>query len=218
MVLAAYLSPLKADPDHFHRLKQDVLFKAADKTNLHIVRMVGISQTEVLSGIITCLDICRSSNIKDILIEHISLLFIPSDKQAELLKHFYERDVGLHIAHPPVAWSPQTLNHFFELIIGGLHSLALQKSRGIIKGIKRAQRRGVKVGQNAFGLLRDEQDTVDKIMSLHQEGLSLANICEMLKREKIKTRHHKKWYPMTVQRIIKREQERLSNRFIIETN
>lgn len=218
MVLAAYLSPLKADPDHFHRLKHDVLFKAADKTNLHIVRMVGISQTEILSGIVTCLEICQRSNIKDILIEHISMLFITVDKQAELLKYFYERDVSLHIAHPQIAWPPQTLKHFFELLMGGLHSLSLQKSNDIIKGIKRAKRRGVKIGQNAFGLLRDEQDTVDKIISLHKEGLSLAKICEMLQREKIRTRHQKKWYPMTIQRIIKREQERLSACLINETN
>lgn len=205
-VLAVYLSPLKADPEHFHRLKQDPLFEAAQKSNLHIVRIIGISANEISSGIITCLDICRASGIKDILIEHISLLFLKSDKQASLLKDFFEQGVYLHIANPQIAWSPQELKHFSDVIMGGLMSLSLEKSRGIIKGLKRAKKRGVKVGQNPFGLADDEQETIRKIMMLYEEGRTLQSICEALKKEKMKTRFRKKWYPMTVLRIIKREQ------------
>lgn len=59
---------------------------------------------------------------------------------------------------------------------------------------------GKKYGQN-----QREKRIIKQILILHDEGFSFSAICKKLNDNKINTVHGKKWYPMTVKRIIERQ-------------
>lgn len=74
----------------------------------------------------------------------------------------------------------------------------LRKSREAIRKLT-----GRCEGRKPYGYNPSEQKVIKKILQLHERGASYSEIAEKLNKWKVPTRALKRWYPMTISRIIR---------------
>lgn len=197
----------QVDGDGFPRQKAAIT-KWAKANGYHISQWFvekGVSGTlesrEALDEMLVAL---MSNGVDTVIVEALHRFSRDLRVQENLIHQYFTNRYTLISATEPELGNDDPNRVFMRQIFGAVHQL--DKSNLVLKLRAARQRKkaatGRCEGRKPFGHYDNERATLERIQSLHSEGLNYEQTARALNVEGIKTRSGGLWYPATIRRIV----------------
>jgi DNA invertase Pin-like site-specific DNA recombinase len=197
------------DRDGIPRQKEAIK-KYAAAHDLRIVRwfIANISGTSDLDHRPALQELIAAANgVRTIVIERLDRVARDLMLQESIITDFKRNGFELISTCEPDLCSADPSRVLMRQIMGSFaeyeRKMLTQKLQGA-RARARVKRPDYREGRKTFGQRAGEQDTIKRVMELHQSGANLSVIARTLAQEGRKTRTGGGWYAKTVSDIIKR--------------